>query len=124
MITEIEPQRPVKAFKIHRCSYCRDLIRKGTTYYKSRLVFDRSFYTWKSHFYCQEIAQKLKMHQASIDAGYEGLDSEWFREEIVVQYQDMMLKNHREIYESKEFIKPIFNAQLKAVLTYHQIEIK
>ena len=107
--------KPVKAKKEHRCNYCIYLISKGEVYEKSTHKYYGEVYTWKSHLKCSNIASKLKM----FDHADEGVTSENFHETIQYQYQDLMIKHHLELYESKDFKYPKFNEQLDFVIKFH-----
>lgn len=104
-----------KANKEHKCSFCFQPIKKGHNYDKSTHKFDGEIYTWKSHFHCGELANKLRW----FDDCDEGLSGEDFCECVRHEYQNIMSETQIELYESKGFIYPKFSEQLEFVLKHH-----
>jgi len=110
MITILSKQI-VKARKLHRCNYCDDLIIKGQKYERSGLIFDDHPYTWKSHLYCNEIANKLRM----FDECDEGLTQDDFYECIQGEYCNVV--------KEEEDCKRTFLEMLKFVCDYYKINL-
>ena len=86
-------QKEVKAKKEHRCSFCQSMIRVGMTYITSTHKQDGEVYDWKSHTYCDKIADKLNMYDDECD---EGLTQDHFQERIHDTYMDLMLSKFPE----------------------------
>ncbi len=76
----------INAKKNHVCDLCREKIMAGSAYLKSTHVFDGRIYDFKSHGYCNELANKLKMY----DSADEGLTGDAFME-IISETHDSML---------------------------------
>jgi hypothetical protein len=57
---EIIDFRTQKAIKEHTCNWCNEKIKIGQKYNRG-LYKEDDIYIWKSHIYCLEIAQKLKV---------------------------------------------------------------
>ena len=74
------------ARKEHKCDYCNGTIKIGEMYEYSVHVYN-IIYTWKSHFKCRDIANKLDM----FDNCEEGLTSDAFVENIDECYSDINL---------------------------------
>jgi hypothetical protein len=55
-----------KARKDHTCDWCNEKIKVGEIYTRSFCKED-DIYVWKNHIYCEEIAEKLKMFNESIE---------------------------------------------------------
>lgn len=71
---------------------------------------------WKTHQDCGDIADTLKMY----DDAWEGVSTDDFQEHIKNEYQDIMISNFNEIYESKDFKIPSFDKQLEFVINHHK----
>ena len=65
-----------KARKDHICSYCGEVIKKGTIYDWAKLIYEGSLYEWKNHLECGVIASNLWSY---IDPD-EGMTEEDFQE--------------------------------------------
>ena len=91
-------QKERKAKKEHRCSFCGSMIRVGMTYLTSTHKQDGTVYDWKSHTYCDNIADKLNMYDDDCD---EGLTQDSFQERISDTYFDLMISKFREDEISK-----------------------
>lgn len=117
METIVQPYL-VKANKDHRCDYCCGAIKKSTRYYKSVHKYD-DIYDWKTHQYCADIADKLKMYD-DVD---EGLGAERFCDNIREEYQQIMSETQNELYESKDFVYPSFQDRLLFVLNHYNISL-
>ena len=91
-------QKEVKAKKEHRCSFCNSMIREGMTYITSTHKQDGKVYDWKSHTYCDKIADKLNMYDEECD---EGLTQDSFQEHIYHAYLDLMISKFPEDEISK-----------------------
>lgn len=107
--------RPVKARTQHYCNYCGGVISVGDTYEKSSHKHDGEIYTWKSHVKCSAIASKLKM----FDYADDGVTAGDFRETILQEYREIMIKTNLTLYESKDFKYPKFHDQLDFVIKHH-----
>ena len=70
--------KEIKATKEHRCDFCTDKIRVGEKYMKSTHKYDGTIYDWKTHTYCDKIADRLNMYH---DAD-EGVSADSFQETI------------------------------------------
>lgn len=116
METIIYPTK-TKAIKQHQCMFCLQPINKGVAYLKSTHKLDSQIYTWKTHEHCSEIAHKLNMWD-DVD---EGVDSDTFIEFINSEYNNIMSKTQSEIWESKDFVMPKFNARLSFVMEHHHV---
>ena len=65
------------ARKEHTCDYCGCKICVGERYERATILFEGTIYDWVSHECCSKITHELKMFD-----GYDGLNSEEFRENI------------------------------------------
>ena len=108
-------QKEVKAKKEHRCSFCGSMIREGMTYLTSTHKQDGVVYDWKSHTYCDKIADKLNMYDDECD---EGLTQDAFQERIHDTYIDLMLSKfpENEINKYSEVIQ-----QLRRVIFHDKL---
>jgi hypothetical protein len=104
-----------KARKQHQCDFCGLIIEIGEVYGLQKNVSGGTLYSWKSHLSCNEIAAKLNM----FDNCDEGVTDEDFKENIRIEYQDIMQSKFNEIYESKDFSFPVFSERLSFVKTHH-----
>lgn len=75
-----------KARKEHKCSFCGGIIPIGMIYQKQVIVHDGGLYTWKSHYRCLKLVDKLRMH----DHCDEGVTSEDFYESVKERYNDFI----------------------------------
>jgi hypothetical protein len=73
------------AHKIHWCSYCYGVIKKGEVYESQTNTFEGELYTWKAHLSCQELASKLNM----FDHCDEGVTADDFHEFVNEKYSDL-----------------------------------
>ena len=114
-MTTIQYPTLLKAKKQHRCYFCCNSINVGDSYIRAAYKADE-FYVCKTHKSCSDIADKLKMY----DDAWEGVSTDDFQENIKYEYQDIMSKQHNEIYESKGFIYPSFDKQLEFVINHYK----
>lgn len=77
-----------KAIKEHNCSFCGEIITKGTLYEKSTHKNDGNVYDWKSHKHCSDLASRLKMY----DDAEEGVSQDCFMEIVDNHHDDLLLK--------------------------------
>ena len=80
-------QKEVKAIKEHSCNFCGTKINIGDTYMKSTHKHDGNIYDWKTHKYCDEIANRLKMY----DDADEGVTMDDFTETIHCKHDDLLI---------------------------------
>lgn len=113
----IQSATETTAVKNHKCDFCLGIIKKGSKYLKSVHKHDE-IYTWKSHWGCAEIADKLNMYDNCDD----GLTSNDFVEIIQNAYDEIMSSTQNELYESKNFVVPDFEEKLQFVLSHYKIE--
>lgn len=120
-MTTLMPQRKVKARKEHRCDYCCNMIRTGTSYLRSTHIYDGDIYNWKTHKHCQEVAEKLNMFE---DCD-EGLTTEGFQETISNEYHDLIyerfteaeIKKHSDVLHQLNYVR--HNHKLGFVMCNH-----
>lgn len=77
-----------KAVKEHNCSFCGEIIAKGTVYEKSTHKNNGDVYDWKSHKHCSDLASRLKMY----DDAEDGLTQDCFMEIVDNHHDDLLLK--------------------------------
>lgn len=106
-----------KANKEHKCSWCNQIIKKGHHYDYSINKFEGVIYTWKNHFHCAQLANKLNWFEYAD----EGLTGDDFIECAKNEYIEIMVKTQPDFYESKDFVYPKFSEQLELVLRHYQI---
>lgn len=87
MIETLKSQTEVKANKEHRCNFCGNKISIGELYIKSTHIGDGDLYDWKTHWYCNELANKLKMYEDADD----GVTDEMFQETIHTTHDDLLI---------------------------------
>lgn len=80
-------EKEVKAIKEHKCNFCGGKISVGEIYMKSTHKCDGDIYDWKTHKYCAEIANRLKMY----DDAYEGVTMDDFIETINYKHNDLLI---------------------------------
>ncbi len=80
-------QKEVKAIKEHSCNFCGTKINIGEAYMKSTHKHDGDVYDWKTHKYCAEIAERLKMY----DDADEGVTMDDFMETIHCKHDDLLI---------------------------------
>jgi hypothetical protein len=80
-------QKEVKAIKEHSCNFCGTKINIGEAYMKSTHKHDGDVYDWKTHKYCAEIADRLKMY----DDADEGVTMDDFMETIHCKHDDLLI---------------------------------
>lgn len=115
----ISYNKETRANKVHTCNYCHAFIEKGSRYMDGVFKYEGNIYHWRTHKYCNLIADQLKMY----DDCDEGVTDEDFREYIDIEYSKIMSEHFNEEYEDKDFKIPNFNDRLMFVLKYHKIEI-
>jgi hypothetical protein len=105
-----------KAIKEHRCNFCSIRIPKGDTYMRSTHTYEGMIYEWKSHTWCEEIVNRLKMHE-SCD---EGVTQNDFMEIISDEYHNLTLELLHGIEQKRcnELIKQLFEVNFKHKLDY------
>lgn len=109
---DILSNRKSKARKDHRCDFCHSMIEKGEVYDR-QVVKDQQLYTWKTHLDCTQIAHKLNMYQNAADAGYDGVNDDFFMEEINEEYRRLFDDNY-------DGIKRSFRERLERVIKHHK----
>lgn len=80
-------QKEVRAIKEHSCNFCGTKINIGEVYMKSTHKHDGDVYDWKTHKYCAEIAERLKMY----DDADEGVTMDDFMETIHCKHDDLLI---------------------------------
>lgn len=105
-MTVLQYPTRTKAKKTHTCNLCLHKIEIGSLYMKSSYKED-VVYTWKTHTWCQEIAEKLKMHKDR-----EGVGSNEFTNDIHEEYSNL----------TPIIGNPKFNEILQCVLNHHSIK--
>lgn len=113
---EIVSTKNPRAKKQHTCNYCGGVINIGEIYNYQALADGGSFWVWKSHRKCIEIADKIGMFD-----GGEGLGADDFQESIRNEFDKIWIKKDTKHYESKDFIIPSFLEQLNFVCEHHKI---
>lgn len=101
--------KSIKANKQHKCMWCCQPIEKGSKYLKSVHVDSGDIWTWKTHQYCSDIADKIGMY----DDG-EGVGEEAFHEYITNEYSKIS-----GIHDYRNY--PKFAERLMLVLDFHKI---
>lgn len=66
-----------KANKEHRCQYCSGSIERGDRYCRAFMVDGRDVWTWKSHRFCNSLANMFMRRDSD---WFDGMDSEGFWE--------------------------------------------
>ena len=87
MIT-LSNQKETKARKQHTCDFCGERIPIGSIYLNSTHVYDGAFYDWKTHKYCAELADRMKMY----DDCEEGVTMELFMEYVHEEHYDILTR--------------------------------
>jgi len=103
----IQQMKTVTARKKHNCEYCGSPIEKGIPYNRSTHKDEGVLYTWKSHTYCSDLVDKLKMWENADD----GIDMDWFITDVREHYMGLV--------GNREHVK--FNIALKYVLDHYNI---
>lgn len=88
-MTTLQNPTEVKAIKAHCCDFCSESIRIGQVYLKSVHKRD-TVYSWKTHKYCGELADKMKLYEDARDCGYEGVDGDFFMESVSSLHDDLL----------------------------------
>ncbi len=105
-----------KARKQHICNFCNSVIEIGETYESQTIVDSGSFYVWKSHHKCIQIADFLNMFDETYG---EGLTSDDFCESIQDEFSIIMSEMFTENYESDNFKHKLFDEKLNFVCKYY-----
>jgi len=106
-----------KAKKQHICNFCGGIIEIGEVYEVQNISDFGRFYMWKSHISCNKIANKLDMFDLCDD----GVTENDFKEYIQEEYRNILSDHYNDIYESKDFVYPIFEEQLSFVKSHYKI---
>lgn len=108
--------REYKAIKEHSCDLCGMRISVGEKYMKSTHKFDGDVYDFKTHMYCDKLANQLKMY----DDCDEGLTQAIFEEIVYNTYIDLMIKQfpENEINKYSDVIQQLRNVKWKDKLHY------
>ncbi len=91
--TQLQDSQP-KARKDHKCSWCGELIHKGTIYNYSTGIFDGHFYTSHTHDECLKAMHRSRNEKSLDDDGftpYEQLRGKSIGEQM--QMEDLKWKN-------------------------------
>lgn len=117
-------QKEVKAIKEHSCNFCGAKINIGEAYMKSSHKNDGDVFDWKTHKYCAEIAERLKMY----DDAYEGVTMDDFMETIHCEHDDLLIgqlpfdkeqpQKFRDIIQQLRHVK--FKDKLWYVIRYYK----
>ncbi len=103
-----------KARKQYTCEFCYGKIEKNEVYSSQVCVYD-TIYIFRTHLACDKIANKLQMYE-DVD---EELFGEDFRDFIREEFRSIWIAKDTNHFESKEFIIPSFQDQLKFVISNH-----
>ncbi len=103
-----------KARKQYTCEFCYGKIEKNEVYSSQVCVYD-TIYTFRSHLACDKIANKLQMYE-DVNEELSGYD---FHECIREEFRIIWIAKDTNHFESKEFIIPSFQDQLKFVISNH-----
>ncbi len=102
------------AKKKHRCDFCNEPIKIGEKYMKSTHVVD-NIYDWRTHKYCDKVANRLDMYGSESP---EGVTMDDFME-IISEHHYSILTN-RFANNEKEKLSEILS-QLKYVSFYKKL---
>jgi hypothetical protein len=97
-----------KARKDHICDFCGGIIKKDTIYQRQGIVHEHKLYTWKAHYRCLEICNKLDMFDNCDD----GVTQEDFYEYINEEYYKLLADKDEPATRS-------FNERLEIVCANH-----
>lgn len=100
-----------KARKNHKCNFCGCVIEKGTEYHATGIVGDGHVYTWKSHFRCDELCNKLKMYDHCDEGVTENDFAEYVNDEYFTIIEGLEDQPKRSFQERLEIV---FNKHLKS----------
>jgi hypothetical protein len=108
--------KETKARKKHSCDFCGDKIIVGEKYIKSTHVFDGQIYDWKTHKYCYELANKLKMY----DDCDEGVTQDIFFQSVNDKHDDILISQIPEKDASKygDIIRQLTKVRFKDKLWF------
>lgn len=113
-MTTLQNPTEVKAIKLHHCDFCNEPIRIGQVYLKSVHKGD-TVYSWKTHKYCGELADKMKLYDDARDCGYEGVDQDFFMESVSCRHDDILTSM------LTEYINVDVYQQLRHVSWHHKL---
>ena len=122
----IESNKETKARKQHCCNFCGSKISIGEKYFNTTIAGDEGIYNWKTHKYCDSLAEKLGMYEYEFHNG-EGITEEDFRTSVHEKYLDILrnklesegVKNHL-----SEVIRELAKTPLRDMLWYVIRELK
>lgn len=109
--------RTYKAVKPHKCYFCQQEIKKGTTYTVQTNSYDGEIFSLKHHQECNTLAIKLKMY----DNCDEGLSCYEFAENIFEEYNEIQFKLHKSEHDIYITTKVPFKDALQVVMEHHKI---
>lgn len=79
--------KEVRAKKEHRCNFCGSKIVTGQIYSKSTHVNDGEIYDWKTHKWCGQLADDLKLYDY---CGADGVTQDDFVEAVHSEHDTIM----------------------------------
>jgi hypothetical protein len=114
--------KKVKATKDHNCCFCIDKIKKGEIYFTSTHKQDGTLYDWKTHTYCTEIAERLKMYDdcdegLDTDSFQESIHSEWFNL-MINQFSEDDIKKYSDVINQLRYVS--FRQKLMYIIRYYK----